>query len=211
MRLTRTAAMGAFTAGLLCASSGVAPVRAGVQAAAPVASATPAPAAQAQGPQSAEASAATDGLFGGYAGEWSDVTAQIDQLAGAFPQEKYSWRPAEGVRSTSEVLMHIARANYLLLEWAGQGTMPEALRPQTSEKTITAKADVISWLKQSQAAVEKAHAAATPAVLAKKIDVQGRHTTVGDVYLRILVHNNEHMGQLTGYARMNGVVPPWTL
>jgi uncharacterized damage-inducible protein DinB len=208
MRSNRIVAVLALAAVLVCGERGIEPVLAQAQSAAPASPA--ASAAQAAGPQSAEASAATDGLFGGYAGEWSDVAAQIDQLAEAFPQEKYSWRPAEGIRSTSEVLMHIARANYLLLEWAGQGKMPEALRPQTTEKTITVKVDVISWLKQSQAAVEKAHAAATPDVLAHKIDVQGRHTTVGDMYLRILVHNNEHMGQLTAYARINGVVPPWT-
>jgi uncharacterized damage-inducible protein DinB len=206
MRLDRIAAVSALAAGMLWFGGCVAPAVACAQAAAPA----PAAAAQAAGPQSAEASAATDGLFGGYAGEWVDVAAQIDQLADAFPQEKYSWRPADGIRSTSEVLMHVARANFLLLQSAGQGKMPEALRPQTTEKSITAKADVISWLKQSQAAVAKAHAAATPELLAKKIDVQGRPSTVGDVFLRILVHENEHMGQLTAYARMNGVVPPWT-
>ena len=30
------------------------------------------------------------------------------------------------------------------------------------------------------------------------------------VFLRILVHNNEHMGQAIAYARMNGIVPPWS-
>jgi uncharacterized damage-inducible protein DinB len=30
------------------------------------------------------------------------------------------------------------------------------------------------------------------------------------VYLRIIVHANEHMGQLVAYARMTGVVPPWS-
>lgn len=205
MRLTKLAAVLTFAAAVICTGGGIGPVVAKAQAAA-----APASAAQAAGTQSAEAAAASDGLFGGYKGEWSDVAAQIDQLAEAFPQEKYSWRPAEGIRSTSEVLMHIARANYLMIEWAGQGKMPEALRPQTTDRTITAKADVISWLKQSQAAAEKAYASLTPEMLAKKIDVQNQwHTTVGDVYLRMLVHNNEHMGQLTAYARMNGVVPPW--
>jgi len=27
---------------------------------------------------------------------------------------------------------------------------------------------------------------------------------------RIIVHANEHMGQLVAYARMNGIVPPWS-
>jgi len=29
------------------------------------------------------------------------------------------------------------------------------------------------------------------------------------MYLRIIVHANEHMGQLIAYGRMTGVVPPW--
>jgi uncharacterized damage-inducible protein DinB len=34
--------------------------------------------------------------------------------------------------------------------------------------------------------------------------------TVDGMYLRIIVHANEHMGQLIAYARMTGVVPPWS-
>ena len=33
-------------------------------------------------------------------------------LATAIPQEKYTWRPAEGVRSFSELFLHVAGANY---------------------------------------------------------------------------------------------------
>ncbi len=33
---------------------------------------------------------------------------------------------------------------------------------------------------------------------------------VDGMYLRIIVHDNEHMGQLIAYARMNGIVPPWS-
>jgi hypothetical protein len=29
------------------------------------------------------------------------------------------------------------------------------------------------------------------------------------MYLRILVHDNEHMGQLIAYPRMTGVLSPW--
>jgi uncharacterized damage-inducible protein DinB len=36
-----------------------------------------------------------------------------------------------------------------------------------------------------------------------------RDATVDGVYLRIIVHENEHMGQLIAYARMTSVVPPW--
>ncbi len=37
-----------------------------------------------------------------------------------------------------------------------------------------------------------------------------KDATVDGMYLRIIVHDNEHMGQLIAYARMNGIVPPWS-
>jgi hypothetical protein len=30
------------------------------------------------------------------------------------------------------------------------------------------------------------------------------------VLLQLLAHMNEHLGQSTAYARMNGVTPPWS-
>ena len=40
-------------------------------------------------------------------------------LAQAIPADKYTWRPAEGVRSISEVFMHVAAANYNLTKVLG--------------------------------------------------------------------------------------------
>jgi uncharacterized damage-inducible protein DinB len=56
----------------------------------------------------------------------------------------------------------------------------------------------------------QAHLAETTAHLALKVRVQGRDSTVDAMYLRIIVHANEHEGQLVAYARMTGVVPPWS-
>jgi uncharacterized damage-inducible protein DinB len=42
------------------------------------------------------------------------------------------------------------------------------------------------------------------------VNVEGHNATVDGMYLRIIVHANEHMGQLVAYARMTGVVPPWS-
>ncbi len=60
-----------------------------------------------------------DGLWQGYDGEWRYVSRQLEQLAEAIPAEKYGWRPGPGVRSVSEVIMHIAIANYGLLAVTG--------------------------------------------------------------------------------------------
>ncbi|MDP8980734.1 MAG: DinB family protein [Acidobacteriota bacterium] len=150
-----------------------------------------------------------EGIWQGYDGEWGHVSRQLIALAEATPPEKFAWRPAPGVRSTSEVYMHLAMANFYLLSVTGP-KMPAGVDVDGAEKNITAKADVIDWLKRSLEAVKTAHAAAKPADLQRKLKIFGREATVDGMYLRIIVHANEHMGQLIAYARMSGVAPPWS-
>jgi uncharacterized damage-inducible protein DinB len=150
-----------------------------------------------------------EGIWQGYGGEWGHVSRQLIALAEATPQDKFTWRPAPGVRSTSEVYMHIALANFYLLSITGP-KMPAGMNSPGLEKTVTTKADVIDWLKRSLDAVKTAHAAITPDDLQRKVKVGKVDATVDGMYLRIIVHANEHMGQLVAYARMTGVVPPWS-
>ena len=65
------------------------------------------------------AQTAPEGIWQGYDGEWKHVSKQLIDLAEVTPEEKFSWRPAPGVRSTSEVYMHIALANFYLLSVTG--------------------------------------------------------------------------------------------
>jgi len=149
-----------------------------------------------------------EGLWQGYDGELGHVTRQLIALAEATPAEKFAWRPAPGVRSTSEVYMHIATANLYLLSVTGP-KMPDGMKPDM-EKTVTAKADVIDWLKRSLEAVKTARASLKPGDLERRVKIFGQDAHVDGMYLRIIVHANEHMGQLIAYARMNGIVPPWS-
>jgi uncharacterized damage-inducible protein DinB len=149
-----------------------------------------------------------EGIWEGYDGEWLHVSQQLVALAEATPGEKFSWRPAPGVRSTSEVFMHIAEANFYLLSVTGP-KMPADMK-EGMEKSVTAKADVIHWLKRSLEAVKQAHLAITPKDLERRVHIADRDATVDGMYLRIIIHANEHMGQLIAYARMSGVVPPWS-
>jgi len=151
---------------------------------------------------------APEGIWQGYDGEWKHVSQQLIALAEATPAEKFSWRPAPGVRSTSEVYMHIVIANFFLLGVTGP-KMPADLNPKM-EKSVTSKEEVIAWLKRSLEAVKTAHAAITPKDLERKVKIADREATVDGMYLRIIVHANEHMGQLVAYALMTGVVPPWS-
>ena len=158
---------------------------------------------------STAAHAQYEGLWEGYDGEWGHVSRQLISLAEAIPADKYAWRPAPGVRSVSEVYMHIALANFYLLSITGP-KMPADMTSDDLEKTVTAKADVIRWLERSLDAVKSAHAQLKPGDLERKVKIEGKTVTVDGMYLRIIIHDNEHMGQLVAYARMNGIVPPWS-
>ena len=150
-----------------------------------------------------------EGLGQGYDGEWTHASRQLIALAEAIPAEKYSWRPAAGVRTTGEVLMHIAGTNFFLLNRMGH-KLPSDFEAVDVEKVATNKGEVIDWLKRSLDAVRDAHAKVTAADLKKKEKFFDHEATDDGLYLRLLVHANEHMGQLVAYARTNGVVPPWS-
>jgi uncharacterized damage-inducible protein DinB len=149
-----------------------------------------------------------DGQWEGWDAEWHHASTQLIALAEATPEKDFAWRPGPGVRSTSEVYMHIVDANFYLLSVTGI-KMPADLTDD-AEKKATSKAEVIAWLKRSLEAVRQAHLKATPQDRSRKVQIQGRPSTVDWIYLRILIHANEHMGQLVAYARMTGVVPPWS-
>src|ERR1700723_1047843 len=112
-----------------------------------------------------------EGLWEGYDGEWAHVSRELIALAEATPADKFSWRPAPGVRSMSEVYMHIVIANFYLLSVTG------AREPELSldkEKTVTAKAEVIDWLKRSLAAVPAARANLNPADYERKVKIDNK-------------------------------------
>jgi uncharacterized damage-inducible protein DinB len=156
----------------------------------------------------ARAQTPTPELGQGWIPEFTATSRQLLQLAEVTPEAKYAWRPAAGVRSISEVYMHIALANFWLLEQAG-GKSPVDLATlgKNPEKSITGKAQVMDVLRKSFDAVKAQYQSVDRA---KPVQFLGQATTSDKVFLRLLVHNNEHMGQSVAYARMNGIVPPWS-
>ena len=125
-----------------------------------------------------------------------------------MPQEKYGWRPEEGVRSISEVYVHIAGANYLFLGFVG-AKAPAGLDPKM-EKTITDKAKVVETLKASFAFAREAVNNLSEADLMKEGKFFGRTMPYQTILFIMANHMHEHLGQSIAYARTNHVTPPWS-
>jgi uncharacterized damage-inducible protein DinB len=131
------------------------------------------------------------------------------RLAEAVPAEKYTWRPAEGVRSIGEVYTHIVAANYGVAR--ALGTQPPAGFDFKAVNALsTDKAKTVQALKDSFAHFKQGIQALSDGDADKPQKMFGRQTTLRGSFMMITGHFGEHLGQSIAYARVNGVVPPWT-
>lgn len=140
---------------------------------------------------------------------FSDAADKAVRLAEAIPADKYGWRPGEGVRSVSEVLMHLAGGNFNIPRRLG-AQVPEGITVDRNfDKSQTEKAKVIEILKQSVEHAKKAYAGAGDVEKTEQW-FGGRQATRREIMFFLASHNHEHLGQLIAYGRVAGVTPPWT-
>ncbi len=137
-----------------------------------------------------------------------DVETKVVGLAEAMPEEKYGWRPEEGVRSVKEVYVHIAFANYFLPNFIG--VKPPAGVSPAMEKAAMDKAKVIETVKTSFAHIRQAVTNLSDADLEKQTKFFGRDMTYSQLLFFMANHMHEHLGQSIAYARTNHVTPPWS-
>ncbi|MEO1010845.1 MAG: DinB family protein [Bacteroidota bacterium] len=133
---------------------------------------------------------------------------QVVQLAEAFSEAQYDWRPSEGVNSVREALLHVAGANYYLTSKMGFAP-PEDVDMMNLGK-ITGKDNVIAALKKSNAFALEKVAMISGDQLGEEVDFGFAKMNKLSGLLALMEHNGEHKGQLIAYARSNGVVPPWS-
>jgi uncharacterized damage-inducible protein DinB len=147
-----------------------------------------------------------------YLADLDTLHAKVLALAIAIPEDKYTWRPAAGVRSISEVLTHVVHEFYFSVPTSVGGSPPADFgNPRAAESrlaAITTKSQVLDELAKSWShtwaqvgAVDAAHLTGT---------YKPWGTTIDKAVLLMAGDLHEHLGQLSSYARMNGVKPPWS-
>jgi uncharacterized damage-inducible protein DinB len=133
-------------------------------------------------------------------------------LAEAFPQEKYTWRPMEGVRSVSEVLMLAAMEGYSFIPTSFGGKAAElGSREEVAKlRMSTDKAQIIEHINKGFAHAKAELESIDPATLTGRREVMRQQRSAAQVALFVGGDLHEHLGQMIAYARMNQVVPPWS-
>lgn len=137
------------------------------------------------------------------------VQQKFVDLANAIPADKFTWRPSADSRSFAEVFLHVAGERYQILALMG-ATLPEGFNGKTFEKSATDKAPIVAQLNRTWDFAQKAINGMTNADFAKLLPKLGPQANAGDVVYILVSDAHEHLGQLVAYARVNGIVPPWT-
>ena len=135
-----------------------------------------------------------------------DITrTNIMATARESSPELYAFRPTDEVRSTGQILAHVADAQYMFCSTAAGESSPQT---ESVEQTRTQKQQIVQALEQSFAYCEQVFASMTDARGGQSVTLMGMPTTAFGTLAFNSAHNYEHYGNLVTYMRLNGIVPP---
>jgi hypothetical protein len=131
---------------------------------------------------------------------FNGVRRNLEASAEVMPADKYSFRLTDGQMTFAEWLNHATQRNYSDCATLKSEATPEAEKQAANLKD---KSGVSKALKDSFAYC---------AAALQTIDDQKVLSTpqMSYAFLHIIVHNNEIFGNIAGYLRANGIVPPST-
>jgi hypothetical protein len=131
---------------------------------------------------------------------FNPVRASLEGSADVMPAEKYSFKLTDAQMTFGQWLLHSADRNFKDCAMLKGESVPEAGKTLDSLKD---KAEVSKALKDSFAYCA--------AALENMTDPKAISSPeVATSFLHIIVHNNEVYGNIVGYLRVSGIVPPST-
>jgi uncharacterized damage-inducible protein DinB len=128
---------------------------------------------------------------------WNEVGEKLVKMAEDFPEDKFDYSPAKGVRTFGDVLRHVAFWNQWVARTA-RGEKPDGKPNELSKAEFGTKAKVVAALRSSIAEAAGELKKQPPSPGAREAGLWGS----------FISHSSEHYGQLVVYYRLNGLVPP---
>jgi hypothetical protein len=144
----------------------------------------------------------------------SNLEQEFVPAADAMPEEKYGFAPTggefKGVRTFAQQIKHVAAVNYEVAAAILEEKPPAEIGDEAGPASVTSKAEIMKYLKDSFAYVHKAIA-----TINEKNEVETVKSPFGEykvsrlgLAVEIPAHGYDHYGQMVEYLRMNGIVPP---
>jgi hypothetical protein len=128
------------------------------------------------------------------------IRRNLEASADVMPADKYGYKLTPDQMSFGDWLIHSAQRNY-----ADCATLKSESPPVTAQQlsALKGKSDVSKALKDSFAYCATALAAEDD----QKVIASAQ---TANAFLHVLIHNNEIYGNIAGYLRSVGIVPPST-
>ncbi|HEX6163687.1 MAG TPA: DinB family protein [Vicinamibacterales bacterium] len=143
-------------------------------------------------------------------GQYANIKTNLIRTAEKIPAEHFSFRPTPEVRTVAELFGHTMEAQYSYCSNVKGGVNPAA--GKQFEKTVTDKAGVEQMVKDAFAYCDDAYASLTDAKAIELITIgvapNQRQASRANQLAQLIVHGNEHYGNLVTYMRIKGIVPP---
>jgi hypothetical protein len=128
---------------------------------------------------------------------WQQVCRKLTALAEEIPENRFDYRPVDGVRTIADVLRHVAFWNQYVAD-STSGRKGDDTANELPKDGFSTKARIVGALKRS----------AADAADALKDNPSGLSPEIAEMAVTFIEHNCEHYGQLVVYARLNRIVPP---
>jgi uncharacterized damage-inducible protein DinB len=134
--------------------------------------------------------------------------------ADAMPEDKFGFAPTngefKGVRTYAQQIKHVAAVNYEVAAAILEEKPPVELNGESGPASISSKADILKYLKDSFEYVHKAIATINDSNSTGTVRSpfgEGKVSRMG-LASAVAWHGYDHYGQMVVYLRMNGIVPP---
>jgi uncharacterized damage-inducible protein DinB len=134
--------------------------------------------------------------------------------AEAMPEDKFAFAPTtgefKGVRNFAQQIKHVAAVNYELGAAILEEKPPVDIGDESGPDSVTTKADVLKYLKDSFVYVHKAIQTINDKNLVETVRSpfgEGKVSRLG-LASSVAAHGFDHYGQMVEYLRMNGIIPP---
>lgn len=144
----------------------------------------------------------------------SDVEGEFVSTADAMPEDKYAYAPTagefKGVRTFALQVKHVAAVNYMIGAAILDEKPPVELGSGNGPDSLTSKADIMKFLKDSFAYVHKAVGSVNEKNMLEPIKYPFGQGMTTRLYMAVLApgHCFDHYGQMVEYLRSNGIIPP---
>jgi uncharacterized damage-inducible protein DinB len=151
----------------------------------------------------AAAQSVADAVSEGLSRRFDTVSGHVMRAAEIVPEERYSYRPTEEVRTMGELFLHVAGAQFAYCAAVSGQPIPASARGEAAGKSA-----IVARVSASRDFCLAAYGGTTGDALGATIDVMGSQDTRAGVLIQNVGHSNLHYGNIVTYMRAIGLVPP---